>query len=173
VDGLAWQVMNRIRLFFCLALFFALLLSSTQARPHFEQGDLRVGAALGLRGTEEGVSFSIGGACGFFVLDGLELSIEPLFQTGGGEPTLFMLTADVTFIPLTDLVIAPYIRGGGGRLFVLEGVDAWIASAGGGLIYLFGPWYGIDIGGGYRWFFFPEDEIAGSYYVRAGLVLLF
>jgi hypothetical protein len=36
-----------------------------------------------------------------------------------------------------------------------------------------GPGTGIDIGGGYRWFFYPEDEVLGTYYVQVGLVLWF
>jgi len=70
-----------------------------------------------------------------------------------------------------------YLNAGGGRLFVVNELDAWMVSVGGGLLYLFGPWYGIDISGGYRWFFWPADESSdtttGTYYVQLGLLLLF
>jgi hypothetical protein len=147
------------------------------ARARFETGTMRVGAGLGLRGGDDGVTFSIDGSFGFFVLHGLELSISPLFQTGGGEPTLFLLEGGLRFIPLPDLQLTPYIQAGAGRLFVIDQFDAWMVSAGGGLLYLFGPWYGIDISGGYRWFFWPADDSkdnsSGTYYIQIGLLLIF
>ncbi|HUU03031.1 MAG TPA: hypothetical protein VM425_16480 [Myxococcota bacterium] len=147
------------------------------ARARFEMGTMHVGAGLGLRGGDEGVTFSFNGSFGFFVLHGLELSISPLLQTGGGEPTIVLLEGGLRFIPLPDLELTPYLKVSGGRLFVIDEFDAWMVSAGGGLLYLFGPWYGIDISGGYRWFFWPADDstdsTSGTYYVQLGLLLLF
>jgi hypothetical protein len=75
-------------------------------------------------------------------------------------------------MPFPDLDIIPYIKAGGGRLFI-EGDDAWIVSVGGGLLYMFGPWYGIDIQGTYMWFFFPEGDPIDDWGITAGLVLFF
>ena len=155
-----------------VVIIVALLAGLSPAQANFEQGTMRVGAGMGLRGGDDGVTFSFSGSFGFYVLKGLGLSITPLVQTGGGEPTLIMLTTDLRYIPFPDLHIAPYIDGGGGRLFVFDYSDAWVASAGAGMIYLFGDWYGLDMGAGYRWYFFPEDT-QGSYYVNIGLLLIF
>jgi len=159
-----------IRIVVITALLFVGL---SPARANFEQGTMRVGAGMGLRGGSDGVTFSFSGSFGFYVLKGLGLSISPLFQTGGGDPSFIMLTGDIRYIPFPDLELVPYINGGGGRLFVFDYIDAWVVSAGGGLIYLFGPWYGLDMGAGYRWYFFDEEDVQGSYYINIGLLLIF
>jgi hypothetical protein len=142
------------------------------AQARFEAGTIRFGAGLGLRGTPEGAVFSLGASGGVFLLHGLDLGLSGVLQTGGGEDTLFLLTGDLRFIPLPDLELTPYLEVSGGRLFV-EWDDAWVVSAGGGLLYLFGPWYGIDLGVGYRWLIYPDDSVTGDYTVQMGVVMLF
>ena len=149
-----------------------LLLLATPASARFEAGTFRFGAGLGLQGSPGGVIFSLGASGGVFVLKGLDVGVNTVFQTGGDIPTQFLATGGIRFIPLPDLTLTPYIRAGGGRLFV-EGDDAWTISAGGGLLYMFGPWYGIDLQGTYMWFFFPGEDPIGDWYITAGLVLLF
>ena len=150
----------------------ALVLLATPAQARFEAGTIRFGAGLGFQGSPEGVIFSVGASGGVFVLKGLDLGVNTVFQTGGDIPTQFLATGGIRFIPLPDLMLTPYIRAAGGRLFV-DGDDAWTVSAGGGLLYMFGPWYGIDLQGTYMWFFFPGKDPIGDWYITAGLVLLF
>jgi hypothetical protein len=153
-----------------LAILTPILLAAP-ASARFEAGTFRFGAGLGLQGHEDGIVFSLGAAGGVFVLKGLDVGISTVLHTGD-IPTQFLATGGVRFIPLPDLTLTPYIRAGGGRLFV-EGDDAWTVSAGGGLLYMFGPWYGIDLQGTYMWFFFPGEDPIGDWYITAGLVLLF
>ena len=155
-----------------LLFFTTLMLLAAPASARFEQGTFRFGAGMGLQGSSEGVIFSLGASGGVFVLKGLELGVGTVFQTGGDIPTQFLATGGIRFIPLPDLMLTPYIRAAGGHLFV-EGDDAWTVSAGGGLLYMFGPWYGIDLQGTYMWFFFPGEDPIGDWYITAGLVLLF
>lgn len=153
-----------------LTTFLLSLPSITRAR--FEAGTFRFGAGLGLRGSDQGAVFSFGAAGGVFVLKGFDLGISGLLQTGGETGTLFLLAADVRFIPFADLDLTPYIKASGGRLFV-EWDDAWMVSAGGGLLYMFGPWYGIDLSVAYRWLIYPEGDPEGNYDVQMSILLLF
>ena len=149
-------------------------LTDTPARARFEMGSLRIGAGLGLRGSPEGTLFSASATFGVFVLQGLELHVSNLVQTGGDSPTVYLLTGGVRFIPLPDLHLTPYLAGEGGRLFIGDGAeDAWVAGAGGGLLYMLGPSWGIDLGVGYRWYFFPDEDPIGDWDVQVGLILVF
>ncbi len=150
----------------------ALIMLAAPARSRFEAGTVRFGAGLGLQGYEDGVIFSLGAAGGVFVLKGLELDVNTVLQTGGDIPTQFLATGGIRFIPLPDLTLTPYIKAAGGRLFI-EGDDAWVVSAGGGFIYMFGPRYGFDLESMYMWFFLPGRDPVGDWHVTVGLVLLF
>jgi hypothetical protein len=149
-----------------------MMLSPISARARFESGTFRFGAGLGLRGSDQGAVFSFGASGGVFVLKGFDLGLSGLLQTGGEAGTLFLLAADVRFIPFADLELTPYLKASGGRLFV-EWDDAWMVSAGGGLLYMFGPWYGIDLSVAYRWLIYPEGDPDGNYDVQVGVLLLF
>ena len=153
-----------------VSVFLVLLAATASAR--FEQGTFHFGAGMGLRGSEGGAVFSLGVSGGFFVLKGLDLGISTVLHTGGDIPTQCMTTGSVRFIPLPDLVFTPYIKAGGGRLFI-EGDDAWTVSVGGGFLYMMGPWYGIDLQGTYFWLFFPGEDPYSDYTITAGLVLFF
>ena len=145
-----------------------LILLTAPARARFEAGTFRFGAGLGLQGSPGGAIFSVGASGGVFVLKGLDLGVSTVFHTGG-IPTQFVATGGVRFIPLPDLMLTPYIKAAGGRLFV-EGDDAWTVSAGGGLLYMIGPWYGIDLQGTYFWLFFPGEDPISDYNITMGLV---
>ena len=160
---------TRLRVLVFLSL---ICLGNASAFARFEQGTYRVGASLGLRGTDDGVEFSLGGAFGFFLLDGLDLGLSTVVQTGGVDPTLVYLSSDLRFIPLPDLQVTPFLKTSGGRLFVIDFVDAWLVSAGGGLIYLMGPRLGLEIGAGYRWYFYPHGDPISTYYLQMGLMFL-
>lgn len=150
------------------------ILPLSAAAGRFEAGTLRVGAGMGLRGSPEGTVFSASATFGVFVLRGLELHISNLVQAGGDEPTVYLLTGGARYIPLPDLHLAPYLSGEAGRLFVGGGLrDAWLAGAGGGLLTMLGPSWGIDLGAGYRWFFFPEEDPTGDWLLQIGLILVF
>jgi hypothetical protein len=149
-----------------------LIAVTPQAQARFEMGTLRVGAALGVRGSSAGTTFAAAGTFGVFALKGVEVSVSNLFQTGGDSPTIYMLTGGVRLIPLPDLELTPYVAGEGGHLFV-EGSDAWVAGVVGGLLYMIGPWYGLDVGVGYRWFFYPNEDPIGNWDVQVGLVFVF
>jgi len=162
------KIFNPSVIFFLL-LAVSLPYASVQSR--FEAGTLHFGGGMGLRGSSQGAIFSVSASGGVFVLKGLDLGITTWLQTGGDLPLMFMLTADTRFIPFPDFYLTPYIHTAGGRLFT-KGDDAWVLSAGGGLLYLTHDIYGIDFGVGYRWFFFPE-EVLDSYYLQVGLIILF
>jgi hypothetical protein len=155
-----------------ILLFSAIMLLAAPAQARFEQGTFRFGAGMGLYGTSEGVVFSFGASGGVFVLKGLDLGVSAVLSTGGDYPTQVATTGGIRFIPLPDLNITPYLKAGGGRLFI-EGDDAWIVSVGGGLLYMFGPWYGIDIQGTYAWYFFPDGDPIGDWGITGGLALFF
>ncbi len=164
--------MNRT---FCsiLALtLFVLLGPSNPASARMEPGEMRFGAGLGLRSTDEGLTFSAGATFGVFALQGLESGVDLYFQAGGSSATLFALSGYVRWVVLPDAFLSPYVRLGGGRLFIQDMGDAWLLSAGGGLVYWIGEWYGIDLGADYRWHLFA-DEIAGGFDTRIGLMFVF
>ncbi len=160
---------SRLRVWIFLSI---ICLSTTSAFARFEQGTYRIGASLGLRGTNDGIEFSLGGAFGYFLLDGLDLGLSTVVQTGGVDPTLVWLSADLRFIPLPDLQVTPFLKTSGGRLFVIDYDDAWLVSAGGGLIYPLGPRLAVEIGAGYRWYFYPSQDPISSYYLQMGLMFL-
>jgi hypothetical protein len=149
----------------------ALVAGSAPAGARMEPGDLRLGAGLGLRSTEAGVMFAAGASFGVFVVHGLEPGIDFAFQTGADSPTLLALSGSLRWVMLPELSLSPYLRAGGGRLFLVDFEDAWMATAGAGLVYWIGPWYGLDVGADYRWYFFP-DETIGGFDIRFGLIFL-
>jgi hypothetical protein len=162
---------NTFTYFLATLIFLSIMPNNATAR--FEPGTLRFGAGLGFEGSSEGTVFSFSGSGGVFVLKGFDVGLNAMVQTGGSSPTLFMLTGDLRYIPLPDLYITPYIGTNVGRVFIDQHDDAWIVGVGGGLLFMTGGWYGIDLGASYRWFFFPGVDPEGSYNLRVSLLLLF
>jgi hypothetical protein len=69
--------------------------------------------------------------------------------------------------PIDSISLAPYVLGGGGRIF--EGDDRWEAHAGGGLEFRFNQYTGIFSDVRYIW----VDETADGYQIRFGMRFAF
>ncbi|MBN2498736.1 MAG: hypothetical protein JXR96_29365 [Deltaproteobacteria bacterium] len=163
--------MRRTRRIPVWLLALPLVLAAGEAQARLEMGTLRLGLGLGLRSSSTGLTFAASGTFGVFALKGLEFGVDTHFQAGGDSPTLGILAGYGRYVVLPDYPVTPYALAGGGHLFV-EGPDAWVVSAGGGVLYFFHEMLGLDIGVEYRWFFFPEETL-GGFDVVLGLGLFF
>ena len=157
-----------------LSLVVLPLLLSTSAQARFDAGTFRLGLGLGFEDNAGGTVFAFGLSGGVLILKGFDVGISTTIQAGSGDyPTTFILTGDLRWILLPDMVFTPYIGASGGRVFVESNNDGFLAGPAGGIIYILGEHFALDLGVGYTWWFFPDQDPQGAFEFGLGLMAFF
>lgn len=106
-----------------------------------------------------------GGGLGFnyFFTPFLGLGVDSAVHDNRGSFVDFVNASLIARFPVEDAGIAPYVFGGGGRMF--DPTDAWSVHAGVGFEFRLNPTTGIFIDGRYAW---GEDSTDYSL-IRSGL----
>jgi len=147
------------------------LAGSSPASARFTPYDVDLGLTLAFGRSSAGSIFGLGLRGGVFVLPGVETGISSFYQTGSGAPDLAQLSGLLRLVLLPDRALTPFAMGTAGRLFT-EGADAWIFSAGGGLIQLLSERLALEIALFRRWYLYPEETLT-DWSGNGGLLVLF
>ena len=127
-------------------------------RP-FGRGNINVGLGLGFSAGAGETAFSVGGAFGYFVLDGLEPGLQLDVTFGSNRPTVTALLPYLRWIFYRSYSVSPYLKAQGGRFFVTGHADVTALGGGGGIVVFISRRVGLQLEG-LVFRLFPKDVCA-------------
>ena len=98
-------------------------------------------------GYSSAIGFVGAGAFRYFVLDGVAPGLEATYVSGGSDSlSTGLLMAAVRLVPVRTAAFALVLTGRGGRVFFGSHEDGWGAGGGAGVLIMFSPTAGIELG---------------------------
>src|SRR6185295_3266299 len=117
-----------------------------QPRPrrYGDQGMPEIGLGLGY---SQAIGVVGAGAFRYFVIDGVAPGFEATYVSGGTvSPQSGLLMAALRLVPVRTRSFALLLTARGGRVLLGDHPDGWGAGGGAGVLILFAPTAGIEIG---------------------------
>jgi hypothetical protein len=113
-------------------------------RMYGDRGSVELGIGLGYS-TETG--FVGAGGVRYFVLDRVAPGIEGTYVSGGSSATRYgLLLAALRIVPIRIKQLAIVVTGRAGRVFIGDHDDGWGAGGAAGVLFLFTPTVGLELG---------------------------
>jgi len=113
-------------------------------RRYGDRGSMEIGGGLGyssLQGLLAAAAFR------YFVIDRVAPGVEATYVSGGsGGLSYGLLLGAVRLVPVRTASFALLLTGRAGRMLVSGHDDGWAAGGGGGVLILFTPTAGIELG---------------------------
>ena len=150
---------NKWFYFVCLALL-SVAIPVTYAGP-FEKGGTRVSVVVGSGYTLDENYVILGLGAGYFVFDGLELGLDGQAWLGG-EPDLYKLKPQATYIVPTQSRVRPYGGVFYSHIFIDGYDDLDTAGARGGVLFTSDNKWFIGVGAVYESYLDCDEDVYSS-----------
>jgi len=118
-----------------------------EERLPYSQWDMELQVILGMSFLGySGTTIDVGASFDVFVIDGLAPGVQTWYEYNSDWPDALFLLPFLKWVFYRSWDFAPYLIAQGGRAFVFEnGVDAWLAGGGIGLVWLFTRNFGLSM----------------------------
>jgi hypothetical protein len=113
-------------------------------RRYADRGTMEIGLGAGYSSR---IGFLGAGAFRYFVVDGVAPGVEVTYVSGGSNvPSYGLVLGALKVVPLRTGSFALVLTGRAGRMLMSDHGDGWAAGGGAGVLLLFTPTAGLELG---------------------------